>query len=143
MAALRRAKRLPAGWRSSRTPPIRASAALAAEKGAFPLYDAKAFLARPNVARLDADVREAIAANGIRNGCLTSIAPTGTISLLAGNVSSGIEPVFDFVYRRRVLGDDQAARRANGRRFRLSRNSAQRFGPRRAVAGSLRNGRAP
>jgi ribonucleoside-diphosphate reductase alpha chain len=87
----------------------RASAALAAEKGAFPLYDANAFLARPNIARLDADVRDAIAANGIRNGCLTSIAPTGTISLLAANVSSGIEPVFDFVYRRRVLGDDQAA----------------------------------
>jgi ribonucleoside-diphosphate reductase alpha chain len=87
----------------------RASAALAAEKGAFPLYDAGAFLARPNVARLDADVREAIAANGIRNGCLTSIAPTGTISLLAGNVSSGVEPVFDFVYRRRVLGEGQTA----------------------------------
>jgi ribonucleoside-diphosphate reductase alpha chain len=87
----------------------RASAGLAAEKGAFPLYDAKAFLSRPNIARLNADVRDAIAANGIRNGCLTSIAPTGTISLLAANVSSGIEPVFDFVYRRRVLGDDQAA----------------------------------
>jgi ribonucleoside-diphosphate reductase alpha chain len=87
----------------------RASAALAAEKGAFPLYDAKEFLARPNIARLDGDVREAIAANGIRNGCLTSIAPTGTISLLAGNVSSGIEPVFDFVYRRRVLGEEQTA----------------------------------
>ncbi len=87
----------------------RASAELAAEKGAFPLYDAEAFLARPNVGRLDADVRAAIAANGIRNGCLTSIAPTGTISLLAGNVSSGIEPVFDFVYRRRILGDGQTA----------------------------------
>ncbi|CAA2142520.1 adenosylcobalamin-dependent ribonucleoside-diphosphate reductase [Hyphomicrobium sp. ghe19] len=87
----------------------RASAALAAEKGAFPLYDAKAFQSRPNVLRLDADVREAIAASGVRNGCLTSIAPTGTISLLAGNVSSGIEPVFDFVYQRRVLGDGQTA----------------------------------
>ena len=87
----------------------RASAALAAEKGAFPLYDAEAFQSRPNFLRLDPDVREAIAANGIRNGCLTSIAPTGTISLLAGNVSSGIEPVFDFVYRRRVLGDAQMA----------------------------------
>ena len=54
MAAPRRAKRPQAGWRSSRTPPTAASAALAAEKGAFPLYDAKAFLARPNVARLDA-----------------------------------------------------------------------------------------
>jgi ribonucleoside-diphosphate reductase alpha chain len=87
----------------------RTSAALAAEKGAFPLYDAEAFQSRPNVLRLDSDVREAIAANGIRNGCLTSIAPTGTISLLAGNVSSGIEPVFDFVYHRRVLGDGQTA----------------------------------
>jgi ribonucleoside-diphosphate reductase alpha chain len=87
----------------------RASAALAAEKGPFPLYDAEAFLTRPNVARLDKDVRDAIAANGIRNGCLTSIAPTGTISLLAGNVSSGVEPVFDFVFQRRVLGDGQTA----------------------------------
>ena len=44
--------------------------------------------------------------HGIRNGLLTSIAPTGTISLLAGNVSSGIEPVFDFRYERRVLERD-------------------------------------
>jgi ribonucleoside-diphosphate reductase alpha chain len=87
----------------------RASADLAAEKGAFPLYDAEAFLARPNVERLDSDVRAKIAANGIRNGCLTSIAPTGTISLLAGNVSSGIEPVFDFIYRRRILQDGRSA----------------------------------
>ena len=80
-----------------------ASAALAAEKGAFPLYDAERFLASPNVARLPADVRDAIRRHGIRNGCLTSIAPTGTISLFAGNVSSGVEPVFDFRYERRVL----------------------------------------
>ncbi len=80
-----------------------ASAELAAEKGAFPLYDASRFLASPQVAALGDDVREATEKHGIRNGCLTSIAPTGTISLLAGNVSSGIEPVFDFVYKRRVL----------------------------------------
>ena len=83
-----------------------ASAELAAEKGAFPLYDADRFLAAPNVARLPDDVREAIRRHGIRNGCLTSIAPTGTISLFAGNVSSGVEPVFDFRYTRRVLGRD-------------------------------------
>ena len=83
----------------------RASALLAAEKGSFALYDAQAFLERPNVTRLDPDVRALIVKHGIRNGCLTSIAPTGTISLLAGNVSSGIEPVFDFAYRRRVLHD--------------------------------------
>lgn len=83
----------------------RASAALAGEKGAFPLYDAAAFAARPNITRLDPEVRAAIATQGLRNGCLTSIAPTGTISLLAGNVSSGIEPVFDFTYTRRMLRD--------------------------------------
>jgi ribonucleoside-diphosphate reductase alpha chain len=80
-----------------------ASAELAAEKGAFPLFDASRFLIAPHVATLGTDVRAAIEKHGIRNGCLTSIAPTGTISLLAGNVSSGIEPVFDFVYKRRVL----------------------------------------
>jgi ribonucleoside-diphosphate reductase alpha chain len=83
-----------------------ASAELAAEKGAFPLYDAKRFLASPNVAALDEPVRAAIRANGVRNGCLTSIAPTGTISLLAGNVSSGVEPVFDYRYSRRLLAKD-------------------------------------
>lgn len=87
-----------------------ASAKLAEEKGAFPLYDADAFLRSPNVSALDADVRKAIAKHGIRNGCLTSIAPTGTISLLAGNVSSGIEPVFDFSVRRRMLNRDGSAR---------------------------------
>jgi ribonucleoside-diphosphate reductase alpha chain len=87
-----------------------ASAELAGEKGAFPLYDAGCFLAAPGVQRLPEDVRAAIARHGIRNGLLTSIAPTGTISLLAGNVSGGIEPVFDFRYDRRVLGRDGSAR---------------------------------
>jgi ribonucleoside-diphosphate reductase alpha chain len=87
-----------------------ASAELAAEKGAFPLYDAERFLGSPNVVRQPAEVREAIARHGIRNGCLTSIAPTGTISLFAGNVSSGVEPVFDFRYSRRVLGHNGEAR---------------------------------
>lgn len=86
------------------------SAALAAEKGAFPLYDRDAFLCRPNVAALDGEVRDAIARFGIRNGCLTSIAPTGTTSLLAGNVSSGIEPVFDLVYQRLILNADGSKR---------------------------------
>ncbi|MFA5951230.1 MAG: adenosylcobalamin-dependent ribonucleoside-diphosphate reductase [Hyphomicrobium sp.] len=87
-----------------------ASAELAAEKGAFPLYDASQFLQRPHIARMPEEVRSAIGRHGIRNGCLTSIAPTGTISLLAGNVSSGIEPVFDFTYRRRVLNADGSTR---------------------------------
>ncbi len=84
-----------------------ASAELAREKGAFPLFEPAAFLASPNVARLAPDVRTAISHHGIRNGCLTSIAPTGTISMLAGNVSSGIEPIFDLSYTRRIreVGD--------------------------------------
>ncbi|HET7153946.1 MAG TPA: ribonucleoside-diphosphate reductase, adenosylcobalamin-dependent, partial [Hyphomicrobiaceae bacterium] len=77
---------------------------------AFPLYDAEHFLAAPHVQRLPQDVRAAIAQHGIRNGLLTSIAPTGTISLLACNVSSGVEPVFDFRYERRVLERDGASR---------------------------------
>jgi ribonucleoside-diphosphate reductase alpha chain len=83
-----------------------ASAGLAAEKGAFPLYDREAILAAPMVRRLDPEVRQAVAANGLRNALLTSIAPTGTISLLAGNVSSGIEPIFATRYTRRVLEPD-------------------------------------
>ena len=86
----------------------RASAALAAEKGAFPLYDREAFPARPFVAALDAETRAEIAAHGVRNALLTSIAPTGTISLYAGNVSSGIEPIFAPSYTRRVLQADGA-----------------------------------
>jgi ribonucleoside-diphosphate reductase alpha chain len=87
-----------------------ASSEIAREKGAFPLFDRKRYLERPHIAALDSDVREAIAKHGIRNGCLTSIAPTGTISLFAGNVSSGIEPVFDFRMRRRILDASGSAR---------------------------------
>jgi ribonucleoside-diphosphate reductase alpha chain len=85
-----------------------ASAALAAEKGAFPLCDRDKLLAAPMIAALPGAVRQAIRQHGLRNGLLTSVAPTGTISLLAGNVSSGIEPVFDFAYTRRVLMRDGA-----------------------------------
>ncbi|MDE1987686.1 MAG: adenosylcobalamin-dependent ribonucleoside-diphosphate reductase [Alphaproteobacteria bacterium] len=84
----------------------RASAELAQEKGAFPLFDRDEYLARPFVQRLPGDIRAVIAEHGIRNGLLTSIAPTGTISLFAGNVSSGIEPVFAYAYSRRVLLPD-------------------------------------
>lgn len=83
----------------------RASAHLAAEKGAYPLYD-KAVLDRPNLVGLDEETRALIAAHGLRNGCLTSIAPTGTTSLLADNVSSGVEPVFAFSYSRKVRQAD-------------------------------------
>lgn len=95
-------------WLSTiRTAAYRASAQLAAEKGAFPAYDA-AILDRPTLASLDEETRALIREHGLRNGCLTTIAPTGTISLLAGNTSSGIEPVFAFSYQRRVRQPDNS-----------------------------------
>ncbi|HBZ44934.1 MAG TPA: adenosylcobalamin-dependent ribonucleoside-diphosphate reductase [Maritimibacter sp.] len=83
-----------------------ASVELAKEKGAFPLFDADKFLESGALRDMDEDVREAIREHGIRNALLTSIAPTGTISLYAGNVSSGIEPVFAYAYTRKVLQKD-------------------------------------
>ena len=83
-----------------------ASVELAREKGPFPLFDADAFLDSGTMRAMDADVREAAARHGIRNALLTSVAPTGTISLYAGNVSSGIEPVFAYSYTRKVLQTD-------------------------------------
>jgi ribonucleoside-diphosphate reductase alpha chain len=83
-----------------------ASSALAAEKGAFPLFDKEKYLAGETVSALGEEVRSAIATHGIRNALLTSIAPTGTISLFADNISSGLEPVFSFSYTRRVLMPD-------------------------------------
>jgi ribonucleoside-diphosphate reductase alpha chain len=87
-----------------------ASAALAAEKGAFPLFDRDRYLAGETIAGLDDDVRAQIARNGVRNALLTSVAPTGTISLFADNVSSGIEPVFSFRHTRSVLMPDGTRR---------------------------------
>src|SRR5690606_4897208 len=84
----------------------RASIALAREKGAFPLFDRDAYLASGHVRDLDDDIRAEIARHGIRNALLTSIAPTGTISLFADNVSSGIAPVFALTHTRRVLLPD-------------------------------------
>jgi ribonucleoside-diphosphate reductase alpha chain len=88
----------------------RASVELAREKSAFPLFDAGEYLARPHIAALPQDIRDGIAQHGIRNALLTSIAPTGTISLFADNVSSGIEPVFAFTYKRKVLQPDGSRR---------------------------------
>ena len=87
-----------------------ASANLAVEKGAFPLFDRAKYLAGETVRALDEDVRDAIGQHGIRNALLTSIAPTGTISLVADNVSSGVEPVFALAYTRKVLQRDGTRR---------------------------------
>lgn len=79
-----------------------ASSNLAAEKGSFPLYDKEQYLEGKFIKTLSPHVREAIAANGIRNSHLLSIAPTGTISLTADNVSGGLEPVFSWSYDRTI-----------------------------------------
>jgi ribonucleoside-diphosphate reductase alpha chain len=85
----------------------RTSIELAREKGAFPLLDRDKYLNAEFVKQLPEDIREGIARHGIRNSHLTSIAPTGTISLYAGNVSSGLEPVFALSYTRRLrVGTD-------------------------------------
>jgi ribonucleoside-diphosphate reductase alpha chain len=78
----------------------RTSSALAREKGPCTAFSRERYLAAPFVARLPASLRAAIADSGIRNSHLLAIAPAGSISLLAGNVSSGIEPVFRARYKR-------------------------------------------
>jgi ribonucleoside-diphosphate reductase alpha chain len=81
-----------------------ASARLAAEKGAFPAFDTDAYLEAPFVVRLPDAIRSLIRRHGIRNSHLIAIAPTGSISLLANNVSSGIEPIFR-LHQHRELAD--------------------------------------
>jgi ribonucleoside-diphosphate reductase alpha chain len=80
----------------------RASIGLAREKGAFPAFRADDYLGGEFVRTLPRDILDGIRQYGIRNSHLTAIAPTGTVSLLANNVSSGLEPIYDFVYTRRI-----------------------------------------
>lgn len=80
----------------------KASALLAKEKGSFPLFDKEKYLKGNFIKKLPKDVRDMISKHGIRNSHLTSIAPTGTISLCADNVSSGLEPVFAYSFDRRL-----------------------------------------
>ncbi len=105
------AVKLTRGWmRAIQRAAYLASSKLAAEKGAFPLYDKEKYLGSEAIMGLDEDVRAAIAEHGVRNALLTSIAPTGTISLFADNVSSGLEPVFSFKYNRHILMEDGSRR---------------------------------
>ena len=83
-----------------------ASVDLAREKGPFPLFDREAYLQGETIQGLDQDIRAAIERHGIRNALVTSVAPTGTISLFADNASSGLEPVFAFSYQRAILQPD-------------------------------------
>ncbi len=89
----------------------RASVALAREKGRFPLFDADKLLASGMARRLPEDIRAAIAADGLRNSHLLSIAPTGTISLaFADNASNGIEPAYSWRYTRKKREPDGSMR---------------------------------
>jgi ribonucleoside-diphosphate reductase alpha chain len=108
-----------------------ASTALAAEKGAFPLFDRDRYLAGETVKGLDEEVRAQIAQHGIRNALLTSVAPTGTISLFADNVSSGIEPVFSFRHTRNLLMPDGTRREeeVTNYAYRLFRRLKGEFAP--------------
>jgi len=84
----------------------RASIVLAKEKGSFPYFERDKYLGGAFIRSLPDDIQDGIARHGIRNSHLIAIAPTGTISLLAGNVSSGLEPIFAASYGRKVLGAD-------------------------------------
>ena len=84
----------------------RASIALAEEKASFPYFERDKYLQSAFIRSLPEDIQAGIATRGIRNSHLIAIAPTGTISLLAGNVSSGIEPIFAASYTRKVLDEN-------------------------------------
>ena len=98
------AVRLTELWMNAlRNTAYRASVKLAREKGSFPAFLETQYLSGECISELPYDIRDGIAKYGIRNSLLTSVAPTGTISLLANNISSGLEPVFAFKYNRTVL----------------------------------------
>jgi ribonucleoside-diphosphate reductase alpha chain len=84
----------------------RASIALAKEKTSFPYFERDKYIQGAFIRGLPDDIQNGIATYGIRNSHLIAIAPTGTISLLAGNVSSGLEPIFAASYARKVLAED-------------------------------------
>jgi ribonucleoside-diphosphate reductase alpha chain len=97
------------------------SAALAGERGSFASYRAGAYLETPFIRSLPAEIRAAIRRGGIRNSHLTAIAPAGTISLLARNVSSGIEPCVGLETLRRVTCRDGTQRSFQARSYAFDR----------------------
>lgn len=87
-----------------------ASIELAGEKGVFPCLDKEKYLDAPFVKRLPDRLRAGIAKYGTRNSHLLAVAPAGTISLLAGNVSGGIEPIYALEASREVHDPDSGSR---------------------------------
>jgi ribonucleoside-diphosphate reductase alpha chain len=84
----------------------RTSVSLADEKNPFGWFDRENYLDGEFVRTLPEDIRDGIAKHGIRNSHLTAIAPAGTISLLANNISSGVEPIYSLSHSRRILETD-------------------------------------
>jgi ribonucleoside-diphosphate reductase alpha chain len=80
----------------------RTSIELAKERGVFPAFEKEAYLDSVFIRNLPDEIRCDIGQFGMRNSHLTAIAPAGTISLLAGNISSGLEPIYAYTLRRRV-----------------------------------------
>ena len=83
-----------------------ASIELAQERGPFPLFERDEYLKGKFIQGLPAGHQDKIREHGIRNGVLLTIAPTGTTSLLFGNVSGGVEPPFALTYQRKVTRKD-------------------------------------
>jgi ribonucleoside-diphosphate reductase alpha chain len=83
-----------------------ASSDIAKEKGSFPLFNKDEYIESGFVSRLPSEIKESIMKNGMRNSHLMSIAPTGTISFCADNISSGLEPVFAHELDRTVITEE-------------------------------------
>lgn len=110
----------------------RTSVELAKEKGAFPAFDEEKYPQGQFIKTLPLDLQADIATYGIRNSHLLSIAPTGTISLWAGNVSSGIEPVFELRYNRNVYMPDGTIKK-----FQLEDYAYDRWGIQDKTSGDI------
>jgi len=80
---------------------------LAVEKGSFSAFDSKKYLNSDYMRRMPKKIRSLIAEHGIRNCTILTIAPTGTVSIISANCSSGIEPMFAPAYERRYWKDDE------------------------------------
>lgn len=85
-----------------------ASVRLAQDKGSFYNFDKEHYGAGEFIHKLDGRLQEAIRHYGIRNIALLTIPPVGTGSLLAGNISNGLEPIFALEYNRNVRQSDNS-----------------------------------
>lgn len=84
-----------------------ASVMLAVEKGMFPACNPKKHVESGFMKRMPAKIRSLVKEHGIRNCAILTQAPTGTISILSGNCSSGIEPMFAPAYERRYYVNEK------------------------------------